>query len=160
MKYLLTIVLINIAFCAMSQNIYIKIDTREKEICRTTLLSSDKCIDGENRSYYHILKSIPEKQYEGDLRLEYQPYTQEYVKGSILKAHRTRTVSKAELKSNLTNRELALVIDFEWIETHSWFLINWMARAAKHIYIIDERYTTTDSIRIREVDYIDTATQD
>ncbi|WP_461640210.1 hypothetical protein [Labilibaculum euxinus] len=160
MKYLFIGILVNFTFCAMAQNIYVKIDTRKKEICDTTLLNSDKCIDGENRIYYHIFKSVHEKQYQNDLRLEYHPYSKEYVKGSILKAHRTRKMSKVDLKSNLMYKELALVIDFDWIEAHSWFVIDWMARAAKHIYIIDEKNTTKDSLQIREVDYVDTATQD
>ncbi len=159
MKYLLLIVFINITFCAISQNIYVKLDTRKKEICDTLSWDNKNCIGGK-KTMYHIYKTVPEKQFESQLMFLHHPYTEKYVKGSILKAHRTRTLSKVEFKSNLMYRELALVIDFEWIEAHSWFVIDWMARAAKHIYIIDEKFTTKDSVIIREVDYFDTATQE
>ncbi len=159
MKYLLLIVFININFCAISQNIYVKIDTRKKEICDTSVWDNSNCIGGKQVSYV-IYKTVPEKQFESQLMFLHHPFTKEYVKGSITKAHRTVKMLKTEFKSNLMFRELALVIDFEWIEAHSWFVIDWMARAAKHIYIIDEKFSTKDSLQIREVDYFDTATQE
>ena len=160
MKKIIIFLFLAYGFNLFSQNIYVKVDTRNTNICDTSILVCPKCVDGENRIYYYIHKTEHENFYEADLRLEYHPFTAEYVKGSILTAHRTRKMSKADWKSNINYRELAIVIDFDWIEHHSWDLINWMARSAKHIYVIDEKYSTKDSIRIREVDYVDTQSQE
>lgn len=164
MKKLLVIIgFLFVSYSCRSQELYIVIDTRDtvNMWCWVDSLPYSDYKKGEYKVEYFIKrKEIGIQYHGGGVLLNYEPYSDEKLqKWKNIKKLRTKKISVSQWKKLKRKENVRVVDGIEWVHSTPWDSIyRQMYEYYFHrggMYIVDQKFTTQDSVQIRGVDYID-----